>query len=229
MQVIPELQKVAGSLHNYIRTPAWVLERKQYHYSRVTKFIFAYVPLVARLYRLYLYLLMELFYINFGYNNSFFSRLFKRGVIKSMQDRLTKNGRPDLVDKVVPKYPIGCKRVTPSEKYLEALCKPNVTVDRSPIKEVRGRTIVTEDGNEQEFDILVLATGYDVQGFIGNLDIRGKNKTSLSEEWKDKFPDNYNSLTVNGYPNFFMLLGPTAVRHIPEERVLQLTCILLYA
>lgn len=156
--------------------------------------------------------MMEMWYITFGWNDSWLARKEKRDLIKSMEDRVRNQGRPDLIEKIVPKYPLGCKRVTPSEKYLEALCQPNVTVDTSPIKEVRGRSIVTADGNEQEFDILVLATGYDVQAFIGSLEIRGKNEQTLREEWEDKFPDNYNSLAVNGYPNFFMLMGPTAVR-----------------
>lgn len=56
VQTIPALAKVAKNLYSYQRTPAWVLMRKQYHYSAFAKFIFRWVPLAARLYRLYIFL-----------------------------------------------------------------------------------------------------------------------------------------------------------------------------
>lgn len=66
-------------------------------------------------------------------------------------------------------YNIGCKRIAKSEVYLEACAKPNVTIIRSGIDQVKGRTLVDKDGNETEVDILILATGFDIQGFTGNL------------------------------------------------------------
>ena len=41
---------------------------------------------------------------------------------------------------------------------------------RSGIKSIQGRTIIDNDGNEAEVDAVVLATGYDVQQFLGNFD-----------------------------------------------------------
>lgn len=100
--------------------------------------------------------------------------------------RLTRAGRPDLVPVLTPgiiypyldmffysnlfvDYNIGCKRIAKSELYLEACAKPNVTIIRSGIDQVKGRTLVDKDGNETEVDILILATGFDIQGFTGNL------------------------------------------------------------
>ena len=67
-------------------------------------------------------------------------------------------------------YPIGCKRVAKSEIYVEALAKPNVTVIPSGVSDIKGRTLIDKQGNETEVDILILATGFDTQGFTGNLD-----------------------------------------------------------
>ena len=66
-------------------------------------------------------------------------------------------------------YPPGCKRIAKSELYLEALCKPNVIVIPSGVDQIKGRTIIDKHGNETEVDILILATGFDIQGFAGNL------------------------------------------------------------
>lgn len=103
--------------------------------------------------------------------------------------RLTRAGRPDLVPVLTPgtyihaihlsskltnvllfvDYNIGCKRIAKSENFLEACAKPNVTIIRSGIDQVKGRTLVDKDGHETEVDILILATGFDIRGFTGNL------------------------------------------------------------
>ncbi|KAI7905412.1 uncharacterized protein BX663DRAFT_483931 [Cokeromyces recurvatus] len=74
--------------------------------------------------------------------------------------RLNRAHRPGLIPTVTPDYPPGCKCIAKSENYLEALAKPNVTV--VPRAD-------TEGNEQQEVDILVLATGFDVDGFLGNL------------------------------------------------------------
>ena len=94
---------------------------------------------------------------------------YKKSLTKEMTNRILKCGRPDLVEKLIPNYVPGCKRIAVSDDYLEALCRDNVVVEKSKITEVSGLSITTEDGNKEEFDILVLATGYNVQGFLGNL------------------------------------------------------------
>lgn len=148
-----------------------------------------------------------------------------------MRNRILKSGRPDLVDKLIPKYPPGCKRIVVTDDYLETLCKSNVVVETSPIESVKGNTITTKDGNQEEFDILCLATGFDVQGFLGHLQsklsslgvdrkyhmhahmyiVKGKDKQTLNEAWHNKFPDTYKTVNVHGYPNAFILLGPSSL------------------
>ncbi|ORZ00392.1 putative flavo protein [Syncephalastrum racemosum] len=212
IQAIPTLADAASVLYSYQRTPAWCIIRKQYHYSALFKFFLRYVPFVARIYRFYLFLLYELNYINFGYYSSYLGRLRRRKIEEQIRGRLEKSGRPDLVPALIPNYPPGCKRILQSEFYYEALCKDNVVLERTPIQSVEGRTITTQDGKEAEFDILVLATGFDVQGYLGNLKIYGKDeKVSLNEQWQKGFPDTYKTVTINGYPNLFMILGASSI------------------
>lgn len=108
-------------------------------------------------------------YILFGYAHTFLGKLARNGLAAEMRNRIEKQGRAELVPLLIPDYPPGCKRLIVSENYLEALCQENIVVERSPIKQIKGRTILTEDGKENEFDILCLATGFDVQGFLGQL------------------------------------------------------------
>ncbi|KAI8147577.1 hypothetical protein BJV82DRAFT_710071 [Fennellomyces sp. T-0311] len=210
VQLIPELRKVASHVYNYQRTPAWISPRDQFFYSRTLKFVFKWLPFLMRLYRFLLFMQHELRYVVFGYYKSAIARYAEKMFKGMMQSRLKRAGRPDLIPALTPDYPMGCKRIAKSELYLEALAKPNVTVNTAGVAEIRGRTLIDKNGKETEVDILILATGFDVQGFTGNLDIYGKNQTILDEKWRQHFPKTYKSVTVNGYPNFFMLLGPSS-------------------
>ncbi|KAL1934199.1 hypothetical protein VTP01DRAFT_6381 [Rhizomucor pusillus] len=211
VQTIPALAKVTKTLYSYQRTPAWIVMRKQRHYSDFAKSVFKWVPFAARLYRLWIFLQLEMLYILFGYAQTFLGKLARNGLAAEMRNRIEKQGRAELVPLLIPDYPPGCKRLIVSENYLEALCQENIVVERSPIKQIKGRTILTEDGKENEFDILCLATGFDVQGFLGQLQVVGKNGQSLNELWRDKFPETYKSVLINGYPNLFMILGPSSL------------------
>ncbi len=47
-------------------------------------------------------------------SNIFF--LFQNMIVKGMK-KVVKD--PELAEKLVPKYPVGCKRITPSDTYLK--------------------------------------------------------------------------------------------------------------
>lgn len=79
-------------------------------------------------------------------------------------------GRPDLIPILTPSFPPGCKRIAKSENYLEALAKPNVTVVPRAVKDAQNDILIDTEGNTQQVDVLVLATGFNVEGFLGNLE-----------------------------------------------------------
>lgn len=109
--------------------------------------------------------------------------------------------RPDLQDLIIPKdFAVGCRRPTPGNGYLEALCKENVNVVSSSIQEITPKGIKTADGTEHEFDIIVCATGFDVS-WRPHYPTIGRNGVSLSEYWKET-PNTYLSLTVANMPNY---------------------------
>lgn len=62
---------------------------------------------------------------------------------------------------VVPKFDVGCNRVTPGEGYLEALQEANVELVRDGIAEVTAAGVVTARGKTYEADVIIAATGYD--------------------------------------------------------------------
>ncbi|KAL0582124.1 hypothetical protein ABG067_008163, partial [Albugo candida] len=116
----------------------------------------------------------EILYIAFGYPDSFVTKRLVAGVVKDRNEELTALGRPDLIPVLQPTYRLGCKRIVFSSDYIKSVAKPNVHLVQSPIKEIKDKTIVTEDGRVEEVDILVLGTGYKTQeGILGNIEIIG--------------------------------------------------------
>ncbi|RAH79614.1 dimethylaniline monooxygenase [Aspergillus japonicus CBS 114.51] len=124
---------------------------------------------------------------------------------KDMRTKLA--SRPDIADHIVPKdFAVGCRRPTPGNGYLEALCSDNTEVVSQSIAEITPRGIKTTDGVEHEVDVIVCATGFDVS-WRPSYPTIGRESRSLSEQWKD-IPRTYLSITVPNFPNYLIFNGP---------------------
>ncbi|KAI8334426.1 hypothetical protein BC941DRAFT_356769, partial [Chlamydoabsidia padenii] len=211
VQVIPELQKVAKHIYSYQRTPAWVLDRYQYKQPSWLITLLQWFPFLMILQRFFVYLIYESCFLYLKNRDSYLTKTMQRLLARRMTRRLQKVGRGDLAPLLVPKYNLGCKRLTWSETYLESLAKDNATVKLGTIKQVDGNTIVHEDGSSIDVDVLVLATGFDSHGFLGELKVNGRHGQELNHMWSgNNYPDTYKSITVNGFPNFFLFYGPNS-------------------
>lgn len=109
--------------------------------------------------------------------------------------------KPWIADMIVPTdFAVGCRRPTPGNGYLEALCEDNVDVIGSSIAEITPEGIRTADGVEHKVDIIVCATGFDVS-WKPYYPTIGRDGHSLAEDWKD-VPSTYLSITVPHFPNY---------------------------
>lgn len=110
-----------------------------------------------------------------------------------------------------PPYQIGTKRSSLEQDYYECLDKDNVDIvnlKANPIREFTERGIICDDGTEREFEIVVLATGYDAMtGSLTNMGVRGKDDKDIKERWKDVVFTHLGMFT-GGCPNMFMVYGP---------------------
>ena len=117
---------------------------------------------------------------------------------------------PETARKLTPSEVFARRPITDSG-YFEIFNQPNVTLvatRENPIKGFTERGIVTEDGTLHELDVLVLATGFDaVDGSYRGLDITGRDGKKLGDHWSES-PRSHLGVTVNGFPNMFMILGP---------------------
>jgi len=114
---------------------------------------------------------------------------------------------PALREKLRPSYRAACKRLVMSPNFYEALQLPSSTLVTSPIRRVEAPGVRTADGELHELDVLILATGFQVDRFVRPTTVRGVGGRDLDEVWDDG-PVAYLSISVPGFPNFFMLNGP---------------------
>ena len=118
---------------------------------------------------------------------------------------------PEVAELLCPKtYPVGTKRICMDTGYFETFNRPNVTlvdVSSNPITEITPTGLRTTAA-EYEFDILILATGFDaVTGSLTRMNITGVGGVDLREKWAER-PTNFLGYMVAGFPNLFMIHGP---------------------
>jgi cation diffusion facilitator CzcD-associated flavoprotein CzcO len=108
---------------------------------------------------------------------------------------------------LTPNYQLGCKRVLVSDDYYPALNRSNVELVTDAIAEVREHSIVTRDGLERPVDVLIYGTGFRASEPLIGVRVVGKGGVEIHDAWGARMTA-YLGVTVCGFPNFFMLLGP---------------------
>ncbi|GEP01320.1 flavin-containing monooxygenase [Methylobacterium haplocladii] len=210
VQIVPEIVARVARLTLFQRSAPWVLPRGDRAYTERERKIFARVPLARQLHRAKLYWQHEIVallgFAKISRVTAIGETLGRRHIARAVNDETLRRT-------LTPTYRLGCKRVLVSDDYYPALTRANVAVVTEPIRAVGPHGVVTADGTEHLLDVLILATGFDVEGGFARIRIVGRGGVALSEAWRSGM-DAYQGLAVHGFPNFFLLLGPnTALGH----------------
>ena len=127
---------------------------------------------------------------------------------------------PETAEKLIPKdHGFAMKRPPMETGYYEAYNLPTVRLvdlKAEPILRITETGIETSAG-EQEFDIIIWATGFDaVTGALTRMGIVGVDGEKLTEFWADG-PRTYLGVTCPRFPNLLFLGGPhTPFANIPR-------------
>jgi cation diffusion facilitator CzcD-associated flavoprotein CzcO len=114
---------------------------------------------------------------------------------------------PELRERLRPEYRAACKRLIISPNFYEAMQAPNAELVTEAIESIVPEGVRTKDGVLHELDVLVLATGYYADAFMRPMGIIGRDGRTLEDAWAER-PSAYLSISIPGFPNFFMLNGP---------------------
>ncbi|KAG4218662.1 hypothetical protein PC116_g32858, partial [Phytophthora cactorum] len=115
-------------------------------------------------------------------------------------------GDERLCKVLIPKFPLGTRRITPAPGYLEALRTPNTEVITEGIAAVVPEGIQLESGEVVKLDAIICATGFDTS-FVPRFPIVGRHG-NVQDAMKTETPKGYMSCALAGVPNYFTFLGP---------------------
>jgi cation diffusion facilitator CzcD-associated flavoprotein CzcO len=203
IQFVPRIAKQVRKLYLFQRNPPWILPRFDRAFGPRWHRLFARVPLLRWLYRAALYWNSEwhvLLFLKVSWLTRLVEWVSRHHLAKSVPD-------PRLRELLTPRYRLGCKRVLLSSDYYPALLRPNVELVTEGIESIGARGVRTRDGVEREVDAIVYGTGFDVANYMAPLRIVGRQGRVLNELWRDA-PSSYLGISVSGFPNLFLLMGP---------------------
>jgi cation diffusion facilitator CzcD-associated flavoprotein CzcO len=207
-QLIPPIALQAAKLHVFQRTANWVLPRLDRPYNGLDRAL-ANLPLYPALVRWIWVQILEMG--RSGFNEGTVAR-------KIMLSQARSHLRRGITDPLVqarlqPPYPLGCKRIIYSNDFYPVFAQPHVELVTEPIERITAHGVITGDGNAREIDVLVCATGFETVHLLSSINVAGTNGRLLHDVWSDG-PQAYRGITVSGFPNMFLMLGPnTATGH----------------
>ncbi|CAK9780558.1 FAD/NAD(P)-binding domain-containing protein [Cutaneotrichosporon oleaginosum] len=111
--------------------------------------------------------------------------------------------RPDLLDLFLPKWSIGCRRLTPAVGYFNAITSDNVDAVRTSVVSVDETGLTGADGKHREYDCIIWSTGFDTS-FYPSFSVTGRNGSQL-------YPVEaraYLTAHAEDMPNYFTIGGP---------------------
>jgi cation diffusion facilitator CzcD-associated flavoprotein CzcO len=203
VQFVPQIAPSVEKLYLFQRTPAWIVPRLDFGISEKWRRRFRKVPGLAWTFRKLLFLSLEwriLSFLGDRFVREHLEKIARRHLERSITD-------PKLRAALTPKYQIGCKRILLSDDFYPALKRPHVELVTENIAEVRERSIVTRDGVERPIDVLIYGTGFHVTDQFIGMRLVGRGGIEIHDAWRNGMSA-YLGVTVSGFPNFFILLGP---------------------
>ncbi len=192
IQLVPEIAPRVARLGVFQRTPPWIVPRLDGPVRAGWR-----APLSDRMLRDAYYWMLEVRALSFAYPR--LAPPVQRIAMRYIERQVTD---PELRARVTPDYTIGCKRILLSDDYYPALQRPNVDLITERITELTETGVVTADGVTHPADVIIYGTGFKVIGALAGLNVTGRDGRVLEGT------EAYHGVTADGFPNFFMLLGP---------------------
>lgn len=204
VQVVPNVAPEVAKLSVFQRTPGWVMPKRDKVYGEATRRRLARFPVLLRASRLAKYWLSELFGPMVILDSERLSRIGEKVSLAHLR-RQVKD--PELRRKLTPDFQFGCKRILISDDYWASFERENVELETDPIEEIVPEGIRTKSGRLHELDAIVFATGFQLNIASPPFPVTGRGGRRLEDAWKGG-AEAYKGLSVSGFPNWFILMGP---------------------
>ncbi|MET9489768.1 NAD(P)/FAD-dependent oxidoreductase [Nocardia sp. NPDC006630] len=230
VQITPAIAPEVGHLDVYQRTPVWCINKPNYPVPQWFQTALR-VPGVAAALRGMMLLglepiarlatimplavaipLMAAF-------DAFTKRIYRKYVRRIIDD-------PEKAAALTPDYGPMAKRLTLSTGYLAAFNRDNVCLVTDDIERFTEQGIRTSDGTEHQYDVIVLATGYemytDPESYAEGAVI-GRDGFDLGTFFRANGLQSYEGVALPGLPNRWMLVGPYSMADIGWHGLVETT------
>lgn len=221
VQIVPNIAGVVEHLTVFQRSAPWVLPRGGRQTTALERSLFRRLPFVQELVRSAIYWAME------GVGMAFFGATWLQKLLAATALRKLRNEVHDPVTRaaLTPNYVVGCKRMTVSDDFYPTFNRSNVTLVTKPIVALTPTGVRTGDDQEHAVDHIVFATGFVVADPDDYLRVVGAGGEVLSELWAQTGAQAHRGVTISGFPNLAMLLGPNSglsyasAVHVAESQI----------
>ena len=206
VQIVTALAECAAQLCHYQRTPQWIMPVVNAEFSEAEKALFRNDPIALKSIQNdpELEANIERFSVAITEPDSAAMREIENIVRDNLENSISD---PELRERLRPNYRAACKRLIYSESFYQAVQQANVEVLLEGVDSIAENGIRSADGTLREFDIIVLATGFQADRFMRPMRVTGENDITLEQAWADR-PTAYMSVSIPEFPNLFMLNGP---------------------
>lgn len=205
IQYVPEIADRAGRLFIFQRSAPWITPHDQRPITEAEREMFRTRPRRQKAARAKVYVAKELLVLGFAKRPRLMrviEGLARKHLARQVQD-------PALRRTLTPDFTLGCKRIVPSNTWYPALQKPNVELVPHALREIREHSVIGTDGVERDVDTIIFGTGFHVTDIPFADKVRGRDGGLMSAAWAGS-PRAYLGVSVPGFPNFFMFLGPNS-------------------
>jgi cation diffusion facilitator CzcD-associated flavoprotein CzcO len=204
IQFIPRIQPQAAELHLYQRTAPWVMPHPDRPVTRAEQRLWRAFPRSQHLWRAAVWSARESMVLGLTIEPRLMAgmeMIARAHLRKQVSD-------PKLRRRLTPRYRLGCKRILVSDDYYPTLSKPGVELITDEIQEVKGHSIVADDGVEREVDTIIFGTGFQATDPPSASYLCGRDRALLADVWRQTGMSAYLGSTIAGFPNAFMITGP---------------------
>ncbi|MEV4282685.1 flavin-containing monooxygenase [Actinoplanes xinjiangensis] len=203
IQLVPAIAGKAAHITVFQRTAPWTVPKPDRRYGRIRRALSRRVPALMRLSRGATWLLTLV--PGAALHGSRVINAGLRGYAWIQRRRQVRD--PELLAKVTPGEPIGCKRLLFTNAWLPTLGRPDVDLVTEKIVTLTPTGVRTADGTDHPCDVLVYGTGFAATEFLVPIRVTGRDGRLLSDEWREG-AHAYLGLAVPGFPNMFLVYGP---------------------
>jgi cation diffusion facilitator CzcD-associated flavoprotein CzcO len=204
-QIVGDITKRVGHMSVFQRTPQWMAPLFQKKYSEPWKRFLRLVPPVQKALYYFYYWFMATRIGGAVLGDEKAHAKLAESCMKNLEENISD---PELREKLTPDYKAACKRIVICSDFYPAIRSDNAELVTDGIECIEPGGVRTKDGKLHELDVLVLATGFDPTRFILPTKVTGENGVDLEKRW-DCAPRAHRAMSVPGFPNFWMIEGPT--------------------